>query len=302
VSDPPSTVHFLVPEGLADPARPSGGNHYGLRLADELGRLGREVRLVHRTEHLATGSLVLVDGLVADRAVADARRLRVVLLLHVPDAGPLVAAARAVVTTSAWTAERLGRPAYVARPGVDPAPLATVTRAGGRLLCVAAVVRAKGHDVLLEALAEVDDLDWEATCVGPLDREPAWVASLRPSARAHFTGARVGEELAAAYSRSDLLVLPTRQESYGMVVAEAQARGIPVLASDVGGVSEALDDGGGVLVAPDDPGALADALRRWLEDSALRDRLRARSRARRTALTGWEVTARAVAGALEQAS
>ncbi len=80
-----------------------------------------------------------------------------------------------------------------------------------------------------------------------------------------------------------------------MVVTEAQARGIPVVASDVGGVGEALGDGGGLLVPPDDPGALADALRRWLEDDPLRESLRARSRARRETLTGWDVTAREVA-------
>ena len=300
------TVHFLVPEELGDPERPSGGNHYGLRVTEELRALGWSVRLCHHTHGVASGSVVLVDGLVADRAVADADRLRLVLLLHTPYDGPLLRAARGVVTTSAWTAAQLARPARVARPGVDPAPLVEGTAAGNRLLCVGAVVRDKGHDVLLDALAKLDDLAWELTCVGSLDRDPAWVATLPSWAGVRFSGPRVGIRLAATYARSDLLVLPTRRESYGMVVTEAQARGIPVVASVVGGVAEALGDGGtgpgGVLVPPDDPGALTDALRQWLEDAGLRAELRARSRARRAGLTGWDVTARSVAAELEEAS
>ena len=300
------TVHFLVPEGLGDPERASGGNRYGLRVSEELRALGWSVRLCHHTREVASGSVVLVDGLVADRAVADAPRLRLVLLLHMPYDGPLLAVAHGVVTTSAWTAAQLARPARVARPGVDAAPLAEGTAAGTRLLCVGAVVPDKGHDVLLAALAKLDDLEWELTCVGSLDRDPAWVASLPSWASVRFSGPRIGVRLAATYARSDLLVLPTRRESYGMVVTEAQARGIPVVASDVGGVAEALGDGGrgpgGLLVPPDDPGALTAALRRWLEDAQLREELRARSRARRSGLTGWDVTARSVAAALEEAS
>ncbi len=299
-------LHFLVPEELTDPWLPSGGNHYGMRLVEELRALGWSVRLCHQTREVESGSLVLVDGLVADRAVADAGRLGLVLLLHTPYDGPLLEGAHGVVATSDWTAAQLARPSWVARPGADPAPLAEGTPAGTRLLCVGAVVRDKGHDVLLDALAKLDDLDWELTCVGSLDRDPGWVASLPSWASVRFSGPRTGVRLAATYARSDLLVLPTRRESYGMVVTEAQARGIPVVASDVGGVAEALGDSGagpgGVLVPPEDPGALADALRQWLEDASLREELRARSRARRATLSGWDVTARIVADVLEEAS
>jgi glycosyltransferase involved in cell wall biosynthesis len=91
-----------------------------------------------------------------------------------------------------------------------------------------------------------------------------------------------------------------------MVVTEALARGIPVVASAVGGVGEALGhaaDGSppGLLVAPGDPDALAGALRSWLTDPGLRRRLRASARDRRTALTGWAVTARRVSAVLERA-
>ena len=124
------------------------------------------------------------------------------------------------------------------------------------------------------------------------------------AARVEFAGPLTGDALEAAYTGSDLLVLPSRAETYGMVVTEALARGIPVAATEVGGVPEALGldaDGRrpGMLVPPGDPVALAVALRRWLTDSALRDRLRRSARARREGLAGWEEAARGMAAVLD---
>ena len=81
------------------------------------------------------------------------------------------------------------------------------------------------------------------------------------------------------------------------MVTEALARGLPVLAADVGGVTEALGDGG-MLVPAGDPAALGAALRRWLGDAALRERLRLAARERRATLRGWDATAATVAGVL----
>jgi glycosyltransferase involved in cell wall biosynthesis len=351
-------VHVVVPDGIDDPTRPSGGNVYDRQVCRGLSSIGWSVR-----EHAVSGTwpspdtasraalagvvhgipddaAVLLDGLIAstvpDVLVPHASRLRLVVLVHMPlghrpddDRADAVRAreravlsvAAAVVTTSEWTRRRLqelyGLPAgrvHVAEPAVDAAELATGSAAGGALLCVAAVTSGKGHDVLLDALATTTDLSWRCECVGSLDRDPAFVDALRRRSlergldhRVRFAGPRTGADLDRSYAAADLLVLASRAETYGMVVTEALARGLPVVAAEVGGLPEALGhaaDGSrpGLLVPPDDPTALGAALRAWLGDPELRGRLRRAARERRAALSGWSTTTCAVAGVLAGAS
>ena len=108
----------------------------------------------------------------------------------------------------------------------------------------------------------------------------------------HFPGPRTGADLDRSYAAADLMVLASRAETYGMVLTEALARGLPVVATEVGGVPEAIGYGAdgirpGLLVPPDDPTALAAALRAWLGDAELRGRLRQAARERRGSLFGW---------------
>ena len=306
-------VHVIVPQGIDDPARPSGGNTYDRRVCDGLAALGWAVHehavgdLARALAGIPDGAVVLVDGLIAapEAMVPEADRLRQVVLLHMPlgDQREMLAATDAVVVTSEWTRRRLdelyGVAAHVAEPGVDAAELAPGTAAGDALLCVAAVAPAKGHDVLLDALATVDDLAWRCTCVGSLDRDPVFAGDVRRRApdRVRFTGPRTGAELDRAYADADLLVLPSRAETYGMVVTEALARGVPVIATDIGGVSEALGHGG-LLVPSEAPAALGGALRRWLCEPELREGLRRAAQERRASLRGWEETTADVARVL----
>ena len=127
----------------------------------------------------------------------------------------MLAAAAAVVATSAWTKEWLIEQyalepdrIHVVEPGVDAAELAPGTPGGGELLCVAAVTPAKGHDVLVTALAEVKDLPGAAfapapptsirvSSTGSARSCPGWES---PS-RMRFVGTRVGAELEAALRR-----------------------------------------------------------------------------------------------------
>ena len=289
-------VHVILPEGIDDPARPSGGNTYDRQVCRGLAALGWAVHehavadaaaLAHVVERIPDGAVVLLDGLIASPApealVPHSTRLRQVVLMHMPLGDrrerEVLEAAVAVVVTSEWARRRLdalyGLPAHVAEPGVDIAGLAPGTASGDALLCVAAVTPGKGHDVLLDGLATLGDLPWRCTCVGSLDRDPAFAAEVRRHAlrdRVRFPGPRTGAELDDAYAAADLLVLASHAETYGMVVTEALARGLPVLAADVGGVTEALGHGEdgtrpGLLVPPGDPAALGAALRAWLGDA-----------------------------------
>ena len=337
------TVHFVVPAGIDDPARPSGGNTYDRRMRDGLTAAGWAVHvhevsgaqaaLADALARIPDGSVVLLDGLVASPApevlVPESRRLRLVALVHMPlgQAKPdeqeaaVLAAVASVVTTSAWARQALldlySLPAervHVAEPGVEAAELAPGTTTGESLLSVAAVIPGKGHDVLLDALATLNGRRWRCLCVGTLERDPAYVAALRRRAvdrgldgSMRFSGAVPDADLSRSYGAADLLVFPSRSETYGMVVTEALARGLPVVAADVGGVPEALGHGAdgtrpGVLVPPDDAAALGDALRAWLEDPGLRRRLRRAARERRESLPDWSATTSSLADVLARAA
>ncbi len=350
-----TTVHVVVPEGIDDPARPSGGNAYDRRVCRGLAETGWSVRLrvalgswprpdaasyaalAGVIQGIPDDAVVLLDGLVSSTApevlVPEANRLRLVTLVHMPlghdpadgearsREGAVLAAASSVVTTSRWARRTLlelyelpGDRVHVAEPGVDAAGLAPGTADAGALLCVAAVTPGKGHDVLLDALATLPDLPWRCLCAGRLDGDPAFTEGLRGRVldrgladRVSFPGPLTGADLARSYGAADLLVLASRAETYGMVVTEALAHGLPVVATEVGGVPEALGHGAhrvrpGLLVPPGDPAALGAALRAWLGDAALRERLRRAAGERRASLSGWSTTAAVMSGILAEAA
>jgi glycosyltransferase involved in cell wall biosynthesis len=301
---------------------------------------GDPVALADRLAALPDGELVVLDGLVAcawPEVVGPlSRRLRLAVLVHLPlgdEAGldPVLAAdldsrervtlhsVPAVVVTSQWSARRVVEHhhldpsrVHVVTPGTDPAPPAAGTDGRSRLLCVAALTPHKGQDLLVEALAGLADLPWTCVCVGPLRRDPAFADRVRGlidrhglAGRVLLAGPRSGAELEASYAAADLVVLPSRGETYGMVVAEALMRGIPVLASAVGAIPDTLGwvpggDVPGILVPRRDPVAFAEALRRWLTEPDLPARLRAAAGHRRAALASWPEAARELATVLDK--
>jgi glycosyltransferase involved in cell wall biosynthesis len=292
---------------------------------------------------IADAATILIDGLIGCAApsvlVPRSGRLGPVVLVHLPlgldlqpatgEAGPgvradaersVLIAASAVITTSQWTSEWLldryeldATRIDVGLPGVDPAEPATPDPGGLRLLCVGAVTPIKGHDVLLTALAGLRDRPWHLTCVGSRMPAPEFAARVRSLAaeagiadRIRWSGPLTGRQLTDAYAAADVLLLPSRMETYGLVATEALARGLPVLGSAVGGLPEALGaaaDGArpGLLVPAGDPAALGAAIRRWLTEPALRRELRSAAATRRGHLRTWAATAEDVAAALIRA-
>jgi len=296
---------------------------------------GARAGLARIVSAIPDGETILIDGLIASPAAAQllphTGRIRMTVLLHMPLATGLdphhdasaqrseravLRAATGVVVTSEWTRRqvltRYAIPAdrvHVARPGVDrvAAPARPVR---GRLLCVGVLGRHKGQDLLVEALADLAEQDWHCVLAGPLDRDPDYVEQLQARItrlgyghRIRLTGVLTGAALSHAYATADLLVAPSRAETYGMAVTEALAHGLPVIAAAVGGLPEALGstaDGTrpGQLVPPGDPAALAAALADWLGDERHRHRLRAAARQRRSTLPGWEQTTQEIANAM----
>lgn len=271
---------------------------------------------------------VLIDGLLAGGSPAAVAaiggpvgvlaHLPVPLETGMPEADRLALAqteaaalrtAHLVVCPSAWTArfvadtyrvapERL----LIAHPGTPAARPVSRERTGPLgLTCLAALTPRKNAIALLEALPT--DLAWQLTIAGPDDADPAYAARLRERA------ARLGERvtvrgpvdepaLEQLWERTDLLVLPSLAETFGMVVTEAVARGIPAVVVAGTGAQEALEIAGRPL-----PGAAAELadlpqlLRRWLTDATLRDDWRRAACAAAPRLPTWDDAARAVATA-----
>ncbi len=280
---------------------------------------------------------VLVDGLLGCAApdeigAATGADVAVHLLVHMPlglDPGltPDVAenrnclegkalrAATGVLATSPWTAADLRRrhgraEVTVAVPGIEPADpatgssppllrqLATVSTVKDQLTVVAALALHAGRG----------GPDWAAELTGALDVEPDYTSRVRAaiaatglSGRVRLTGPLTGAALARAWCGTDLLLLPSRAETWGMVVGEALARGIPAVVGTGTGAELALGrapDGAtpGAVVTPGSAADLATAIEDLLGEG--RERSRRAALARRADLPSWRATAATVLAAL----
>ncbi|MDX1655554.1 MAG: glycosyltransferase family 4 protein [Candidatus Competibacteraceae bacterium] len=283
---------------------------------------------------LPDGAIVVVDGLALGGMPELARqhggRLKLVALIHHPlaletglspreretlfqsEQAALRAATRVIVTSPA-TVRNLAdygvEPTRIAVvvPGTDPAPLAAGSGNPLQLLCVAALIPRKGHGDLLKALARLKQLDWRLDCVGSRQRDPATAAVLEAlvaerglARRVAFPGEADREALEAYYHRADIFVLPSHHEGYGMALAEALARGLPVVSTSAGAIPDTVPADAGLLVPAGDIGALAQALERVLGDAALRAKLVTGARRAREVLPDWNSAGRRFGGELER--
>lgn len=178
------------------------------------------------------------------------------------------------------------------------------------LLFVGRLQRFKGPDVAIlsvaEAVRRAPELMREAALAvvgGPagVDTEPDEVARLMRLATSVGVGDRVmffppqpHERLADFYSAADLVLVPSRWESFGLVALEAQACGTPVVAAAAGGLRDVVVDGRtGMLVDGHDPARYADAVVRLLSDRRLAARLGVAA-TRHAARFSWDATAAGV--------
>jgi glycosyltransferase involved in cell wall biosynthesis len=255
------------------------------------------IALVHHPLALETGVTAQVAARLRESesaALACARRVIVT--------SP--ATARTLVTDFGVAVEHI----TVAEPGTDRVAPAPRKQTGAvALLAVGAIVPRKGYDVLIEALAGLIDLPWRLTIVGDCGRDLPAVARLRADIERYRLAPRVtiedgvtDERLAALYAASDLFVLASHYEGFGMAYAEAIAHGLPVIGTTGGAIPDTVPAGAGILVPPGDAPALGATLRQLIENAAERARLAAGARAAAGRLATWRGSAEKFAQAIER--
>ena len=293
--------------------------------------VARTIRMMRATRDDA---VLLVDGLafgaLPSPAIATLRQ-KIVALVHHPlgyEAGlspvqsrALVASERAalthaahIVVTSAPTRTTLvdyfgvdPERIAVAEPGTDPAARARPADAGEPiLLTVGSIVPRKAFDVLVRALAGIAHLPWRMRIVGSPERSPETATSLRAqivasglASRIELVGELDEQALGRAYGGADLFVLPSLYEGYGMALAEAMARGLPIVCTTGGAAAQTVPDGAGLKVPPGDAAALRDALASALADGRMRQRLADESWRAGQLLPRWRDTAARIAAVIE---
>lgn len=281
---PADTV--LLADGLALGALPAEG----------LRRLGRRmVALVHHPLALETG--------LSEEAAAR---------LHALERDALAACA-AVITVSPETARTLvtgyGVPATrltLALPGTEPAARVPADGDPPRLIAVGSLTPRKGYDILLAAVEQLADLDFSLSIVGSPMLAPATAARIAARAAAlprrnvRLLGQLNRAALDIAYAQADLFVHPSLYEGYGMVLAEAMRRGLPIICTTGGAAAQTVPDGCGIKLSPGDVDALAAALRALITDAPRRRALADAAFAAGQRLPAWSDTAAMIARVIEE--
>lgn len=147
---------------------------------------------------------------------------------------------------------------------------------GPYILYVGRLASNKGLDTLVRAFAEVAKTHTEVSLVmvgedgGSKETVESLVGTLGLSGRVRLVGYVEDEaKLSSAYAGSRMLVLPSEYEAFGLVLLEAMAQGVPVVATRVGGIPQVVEDGeNGLLVTPKDVKGLSATVGKLLEDPA----------------------------------
>ena len=270
----------VVIDGLALGVLPEAGR-----------RLGPDRPLVALVHH----PLAMETGLLPERAAA----------LRFSERTALATSAQ-VIAVSATTASLLSNDYGIEKPrikivppGTDKAPLAHGSTDGlVRLLSVGSVVPRKGYMILIAALAKLAAMPWRLTIVGDLTRDVAAASQLREGIedaglRDHvrLLGTVSDEGLAALYDESDVFVLASFYEGYGMVYTDALARGLPVIGTTGGAIPESVPAGTGILVKPGDVGSLSAVLQAMVTRPELRAQHASAARRAADSLPRWTLSA-----------
>ncbi|WP_242703526.1 glycosyltransferase family 4 protein [Arthrobacter sp. D5-1] len=326
-------IRFMVPGNVR---HGSGGNKYNAKLAEHLTALGADVETVivdgdwpvgspadrqRFGDMLDGGATVIADGLVAsgspdEIAGAVGKGTSVWILSHMALAdhhdleAKALAAATGIICPSAHAADELEtkhgtQDIVIATPGADKADPAKGSQPR-HIVAVAALLPNKSQTLLVEALSQITDLPWTVALIGSEDADPMYAAEVRAAVehyglhnRISVTGELTGNAFDEEWHKADLSVLLSRSESFGMVVTESLAHGVPVIVRQGTGAVEALGGtGAGAALDLSDPNNLTMTLRVWLTNPTLQQRWRNNALQARQHLQGWDTTAATVLSAL----
>jgi glycosyltransferase involved in cell wall biosynthesis len=154
----------------------------------------------------------------------------------------------------------------------------TVTKDNSKkILCVGRFDVNKGHQDLIHAIALIPaEIDFIAYLVGPINNRPYFdslnnlIRQMSLQDKVRVCNSVTDSQLAEYYFNSDIFVLPSRMETFGLVILEAMYAGLPIVATRVGGIPDLIVDGeNGFLVAPGNPEQLKDRILTLLGDAAL---------------------------------
>jgi glycosyltransferase involved in cell wall biosynthesis len=286
----------------------------GLRLEDVVlvdglayGALPQEAirRIAAPIVALCHHPLALETGLSSEReqTLRDTERCALALAAH-------------VIVTSAHTRDTL-EPGFgvsasaitIAVPGTDDVLRAQGSGGSPMLLAIGSIIPRKAFHLLVEALDGVRDLDWRLRIVGGAKHSPETAATLcrliemkKFSGRIELMGELSVEDLDRIFNSSDIFVSSSLYEGYGMAVAEALARGLPIVTTTSGAVADIVPNDAALKVPPGDVGSMCAALRLVMSEQTVRERLSEASWRAARDLPRWRDTAGIIVKAARRAS
>jgi len=283
-----------------------------------------EAAVAEALRQIPPGTPTVVDGLVLGALptcfAAESGHLPTIALIHHPlgeetglshtQADALLrqeraalATVNAVLATSEFTAGRLRElglyrgAVHIAPPGVQRADVIRIRPNGDlvQLLCIGSITPRKGQDVLVEALHQLSDCDWQCHLIGDTRLNATFARQVKAqisrydlTERITLPGALSADALEQAYQAADLFVLPSHYEGYGMVITEAIAHGLPIVTTTGGALATTLPPTAGLATPPGDATALATALRQVITDPHRHDQLARGARIARETLADWQ--------------